>query len=86
MDESRVSELRAELAPAVESGTATDEVLWKIKHAGATPMEAIVLMRELFGLSLGEAKSCVTASDAWAPESAAADALHEAALRRKEDE
>jgi len=80
---SNQDEFRAALKERVGGGLSADEAVLAMKESGFTIAEAITLIRELFGLSLGEAKSCVTRSPAWKETAFAADQLHEDLLREE---
>lgn len=73
------------LKSAVTAGSSLEAGLVQVRNLGATPVEAIKAIREVKGVSLGEAKQIFSLSPAWSRESEAADALHEqlAALTEK---
>lgn len=76
--------LRLALRKRVHDGLPVEEAARILKEEGVTIAEAIKLIRELYELSLGEAKSCVTRNPAWEGTASAADALHEELLRDEE--
>jgi len=53
-----------------------EQALFDFRARGFTPVEAIKAIREVHKLSLANAKQALSASPAWARESAVADQLH----------
>lgn len=48
-----------------KEGARTDEWLLELRRAGATQVDAVKLVRELEGISLGNAKAVVDESPVW---------------------
>lgn len=61
----------------MKEGRSRAELIGEMKHRGLSILEAIKTTRELFGLSLGEAKSLVTSHPDWRQASAVAEPMHE---------
>lgn len=53
-----------------------ESTLLAVRRDGGTITEAIKLIREIEGISVGDAKALVTASRVWNADAAAGDALH----------
>jgi ribosomal protein L7/L12 len=75
------------LASQLAAGVSFEAALASLHEQGASPVEVIKAIREVHGVSLGEAKRLFSESPAWRSESEAADRLHEellAVLRREQ--
>jgi len=65
---------------ALASGMDRDEVIHRMRVSGYNKIASIKLLRDLTGISLGDAKVAVHSSPAWADCRQSDDALHEAAF------
>jgi hypothetical protein len=63
------------------AGAREDEVLVRLRQRGLNKIDCIVVLREVTGMSLGDAKRVVHLSPAWADRREQDDALHEALSR-----
>ena len=70
-----------QLNDALKSGSSRAELIHEMKLRGLTILEAIKVSRELFGISLGEAKTLVASHPDWRQTAAAADPLHDEIIR-----
>lgn len=61
----------------VSVGARPDELIVYLRREGITIIETMKVLKEIYKLSLGEAKELVTAHPAWADEVRTADTLHE---------
>jgi ribosomal protein L7/L12 len=59
-------DMNESLRAALNHGRKRDEIIADMKERGFTIIEAIKSTRELFGLSLGQAKELVCQHPAWA--------------------
>jgi ribosomal protein L7/L12 len=78
----RLLEIATELK---RQGTPPEEILISLRDEGSTIIESIKVMRELHGLSLGDAKDFVHVSRAWADRRELHDAVHERAIEAVAD-
>lgn len=65
-----------QFSDALKSGRTRAELIHEMKLRGLTIIEAIKASRELFGVSLGEAKLLVSTHPDWQQVAAAAAPLH----------
>ena len=63
-------------AEAMRAGRSRADLIRDMKDRGLTILEAIKATRELFGVSLGEAKQLVCTHPVWAETTAAATPMH----------
>jgi hypothetical protein len=61
----------------MKAGLSRGELIGEMKHRGLSILEAIKTTRELFGISLGEAKLLVASHPDWQEAAAAAEPMHE---------
>lgn len=61
----------------VSHGASRGDLVLYLHHEGITIVESMKVLKEIYQLSLGEAKELVTAHPAWANEVRGADILHE---------
>jgi hypothetical protein len=70
-----------ELARTLRSqGSSVEDVLSRLRGAGATIIESIKVVRQVEHVRLGDAKEIVHVSDTWADVREANDELHRLAL------
>ena len=67
-------------------GRSVEEILVSLRDEGASAMESIKAMRELLGISLGEAKDLVHHSHAWSDLRGLHEAVHDKAAVEDTDE
>lgn len=67
-----VDECRA----ATERGATREEIVARLHERGISIIDSMKVLKELYGLSLGEAKAVVTAHPAWISAVTRADVLH----------
>ncbi len=72
-------------AEALRAGRSRADLIREMKRRGLTIIEAIKTARELFGISLGEAKQLVSSHPDWKQTAAAAGPLHEEIIQAFED-
>jgi hypothetical protein len=72
--------LEAELRQLLASGADQEMVLRRMRSEGLNVIASIKLLRDLTGLSLGDAKIAVHYSPVWADSRESNDALHEASF------
>jgi len=70
-----------EFRKRMNEGMSQSEVIYSIQHSGLSIIEAIKLVRELFGISLGAAKDQVASHPAYSEFAKASDPLHEELIR-----
>lgn len=58
-------------------GATRDDVLSLLRDRGASPADALVILMELYGLSLKEAKRVFSVHPAWREVTEASDKLHQ---------
>ena len=73
--------IRHSAAAMREAGSSPEAVVNFLHASGCTPMESIKIVREVFGVALGEAKALVSSHPSFKDVAAAADELHEAILK-----
>ena len=73
-------------AGLVAQGATVEAALSQLRVEGATPVEAIKAIREVQGISLGEAKQIFSQSPAWSKEVLAGNALHDEVISLLERE
>lgn len=73
------------ISQGVKAGRSQAELIREMKDRGLTILEAIKTAREVFGISLGEAKSLVCSHSAWKGIAAAGAPLHEEIVKTFED-
>ena len=61
----------------VSQGASREDLILYLRHEGSTIVESMKVLKQIYNLSLGEAKEHVTAHPAWAKEVRSADILHE---------
>lgn len=61
----------------MKSGLSRGELIGEMRHRGLSILEAIKTARELFGVSLEEAKVLVASHPAWEQAAAAAERMHD---------
>ncbi|MCA1578804.1 MAG: hypothetical protein LC794_15735 [Acidobacteria bacterium] len=61
----------------VSKGASREDLILYLRHEGITIVESMKVLKEIYSLSLAEAKEQVTAHPAWANEVRSADILHE---------
>jgi ribosomal protein L7/L12 len=62
-------------------GASAESVVEFLRGEGLTIVESIKIVREVFRVSLGDAKAIVTNNESWRSEVRAADQLHDELLR-----
>lgn len=72
-------------AEALRAGRSRDDLVRDMKEHGLTILEAIKTARELFGVSLGEAKLLVSSHPDWRQTAEAGAALHEEIIQALKD-
>ncbi|HET8669751.1 MAG TPA: hypothetical protein VFM05_03720 [Candidatus Saccharimonadales bacterium] len=58
-------------------GASSEDLILYLRREGITIVESMKVLKEIYKLSLGEAKELVTAHPAWADEVRSANILHE---------
>jgi ribosomal protein L7/L12 len=69
--------LVADAQGKVFQGVSADEVIKYLHHQGISIIDAIKVIREVYGISLGESKRLVTSNSAWGEVVEAARSLHD---------
>jgi hypothetical protein len=69
-----------------EEGRGTDEVLSGLRAIGAEPLDCVIVLREVDGISLALAKELVDGSRVWADRRSANELLRRQALEVLLDE
>jgi ribosomal protein L7/L12 len=72
-------------AEALRAGRSRSDVISEMKRRDLTIIEAIKTARELFGITLGEAKQLVSSHPDWKQTAAAAGPLHEEIIQAFDD-
>lgn len=62
---------------SIKHGMSSEDIILYLHQKGATITESMKVIRELYGLSLGEAKALVTAHPIWTDTVRGADVLHQ---------
>lgn len=74
-------EFRAELL----GGKSQSDLVAEMKHRGLTIIDAIKAVRELYSVSLGDAKQIVSSNPAWVDTASAAVPFHDELIQLFED-
>ena len=74
---SNLENMREECQKRLSHGAGPADLILYLHREGITIVESIKALKEIYKLSLGEAKELVTAHPAWAEEVRNADILHE---------
>lgn len=61
----------------VSHGASREDLILYLHHEGITIVDSMKVLKEIYKISLGEAKEIVTAHPAWTDEVRSADILHE---------
>ena len=72
-------------AESLRAGRSRADLLREMRDRGLTIVEAIKTARELFGISLGDAKLLVCSHPDWQQTAAAGEPLHEEILKAFDD-
>lgn len=78
-------ETRERFRSAIRAGQSQGEILADMKRTGLTIMDAIKATRELFSVSLGDAKQLVSQHPDWLTVAAASAPLHESLIQSFDD-
>ena len=76
-----MNDIAADLRDALSGGANLEQALAHLHESGARPVPTIKALREILGVSLGEAKRIFDASPAWRAHAEAGRRLHEEILR-----
>jgi len=77
--------LTATLRESVASGANREDLIHTMRTSGLNQIACIKLLRDLCGISLGDAKEAVHYSRTWADHRESNDALHDAAAQAARD-
>jgi len=81
-------DIMKECQEKVGQGASGADIVLYLHRQGATIVESMKVLKEVYKLPLGEAKALVTAHPVWADEIKSADILHEElenALRQEDE-
>lgn len=73
-------------ADKLKDGADLNAALANLREAGASPVDAIKAIRQILGVSLGDAKRTFSVCPAWEREVKAADELHSILIAALDDE
>lgn len=74
------SAIKSALRDSVAAGCSREDLIQAMRKAGLNQIACIKMLRDLCGISLGDAKEAVHYSRAWADRRESNEALHEAAF------
>lgn len=80
-----MSTIADSFAEALRAGRSREDLIRDMKQHGLTILEAIKTSRELFGISLGEAKLLVSSHPDWRQTAESGAPLHEEIIRAFKD-
>ncbi len=80
-----LSAIKATLRDSIAAGASVEDLILAMRKAGLCQIDCIKMVRDLCGISLGDAKEAVHYSNAWADRKEINEAFHEAAFQAAED-
>lgn len=75
--ENDLENMLEECKKSVSDGGSREDLILHLHREGFTIVESMKILKEVYKLSLGEAKELVTSHSVWADEVRSADILHE---------
>ncbi len=78
-------EIRATLRDSVAAGIGREDLIHAMRKAGLHQIDCIKMLRDLCGISLGDAKEAVHYSSAWADRKEMNEAFHEAVFQAADE-